>query len=265
VELTEHRESDVYSDEVQAVSDEDIAEIDARDENIPNAPSDAWDSISIENISSLDVGWLPEEHQPRIQSLLTSLNEQVSEYRSGLDNARGRFEAAETDFRDLISRLDGASSDESVKILSSQVEDQNQQLIDTTSDLIGTTWKAFNVIHPEFEKIPDNLRNEFATLLEDKSFYDKFHGDTLLDKMEDAWRFAAFRTGVDLSRAASTTRTSAHRPASSNENVSMQSKRQGVIADGALSSNRSTRTIDDMSWEDIRDRHGYLLEGLSGK
>ena len=264
-ELTEHRESDGYSDEVQAVSDEEIAEIDALDENIPDAPDSSWDSLDIENISSLDVGWLPEEHQPKVQSLLTSLNEKVSEYRTGLDSAKLRFDSAESDFRDLISRLDGASSDESIQILSTQVEDQNKQLAETTNDLIGTTWKAFNSMHPEFEKIPDNLRHEFASILESKSFYDKFQGDTLLDKMEDAWRFAAYRTGVDLSRLPSSAPISAHKSVLINENVSTKSKRQGVIADGSLSTNRPTRSIDDMSWEDIRDRHGYLLEGFSGR
>tara|TARA_R110000824_G_scaffold199734_6_gene383711 strand:+ start:2446 stop:3012 length:567 start_codon:yes stop_codon:yes gene_type:complete len=188
------------------------------------------------------------------------LNEKVSEYRNGLDNAKTRFDSAESDFRDLVSRLDGASSDDSIKILSTQVEDQNKQLAETTSDLVGTTWKAFNAIHPEFEKIPDNLRNRFASILESKSFYDKFSGDTLLDKMEDAWRFAAYRSGVDLNKLSAKAPVSSHVSSPNNQNVSAQSRRQGVIADGSLSTNRPTRSIDDMSWEDIRDRHGYLLE-----
>lgn len=261
--VSAHSDSDGYTDEVRAVSGEEIAalgETTAEKEPTPETSSN-WGDLDIENLNSFGVDWLPEEHQTKVRSLLGALNDRISHYKTGIDNARSRYDSAESDFRDLISRLDGASSEDSIKILSTQIETQNKQIADATSDLIGTTWKAFNIIHPELEKIPDNFRNEFATLLEDKSFYDKFQGDTLLDKMEDAWRFAAFRTGVDLNRLSSSpSATPSAPPPAPAEGVNMQSKRQSVIADGALSSNRPIRNVDNMSWEEIRDRHGYLLD-----
>ena len=251
----DHVETEGYTDDTRAVSDEDVVTI---EEQIEEAQPPSWDGVDFSDLNAIDDSWLPENSREHFKSFLNVYGQHHQTERNQFEESKQRFEAAESDFRDLIARLDSSSVEDGVEELGTQVTQQNDRISSMTTDLVNVSWRAFDALHPEMGKIPDQLREEFATALEDPRFFNKYGGDTLIDKMEEAYRFAAFRTGVDLNRF---TGSGMGKMVAPPETV-VQTKRQGIIADGALATGQPTRSVDDMSWDELRDRHAHLLDDL---
>lgn len=251
----DHVETEGYTDDTRAVSDEEVATI---EEQIEETQAPSWDGVDFSDSNTIDDSWLPEDSREHFKSFLNAYGQHHQAERNQFEESKQRFEAAEADFRDLIGRLDDSSAEDGFKELGSQVAQQNDHISSMTTDLVNVSWRAFDALHPEMGKIPDQLREEFATSLEDPKFFDKYGGDTLIDKMEEAYRFAAFRTGVDLNRF---TGSGMGKMVAPPETV-VQTKRQGIIADGALATGQPTRSVDDMSWDELRERHAHLLDDL---
>jgi len=251
----DHVETEGYTDDTRAVSDEDVVTI---EEQIEEAQPPSWDGVDFSDLNAIDDSWLPENSREHFKSFLNVYGQHHQVERNQFEESKQRFEAAEADFRDLIGRLDDSSAEEGFKQLGAQVTQQNERISTMTNDMVDVSWRAFDALHPEMGKIPEQLREEFAVALEDPKFFNKYGGDTLIDKMEEAYRFAAFRTGVDLNRF---TGSGMGKMTAPPETV-VQTKRQGIIADGALATGQPTRSVDDMSWDELRDRHAHLLDDL---
>jgi hypothetical protein len=174
----------------------------------------------------------------------------ASSYVSELQEEKNRFESARGEFHELMESI---RSSEDIKPLVTKLETQQSTIDEMTKDIVATSWRAFNSVHPELDNLPQKAKDEFAGQLE--HIYDRFKGDTLVDKMEDAYKYSMYRAGINLNSISTTatTKTEVRQP-------NPVATKQAVVADGHVAHSQPLRSVDEMEWGEVLGRYDYLLD-----
>tara|TARA_Y100000401_G_scaffold9042_1_gene6207 strand:+ start:462 stop:1334 length:873 start_codon:yes stop_codon:yes gene_type:complete len=211
------------------------------------------EEVVYNNLSDVNLDSLSSEAQSHVRPILELAAREVSlmkEQKEALDSAR-------KEFTELIDAMESSGYD--VKPLQNRIDEQNEIIESVSSDIIDTAWQAFTVTHPEFENIPDNARDLFAKELE--RLYERYDGKTVLDRMNNAYDYSLWKSGVDknsLSSGKSVTVSEDTKNISQEKN--QNAKKHAVIADGRIATSAPVRSVDELDWGDVLDRHAHLLD-----
>lgn len=233
-------------------STEDVANIaqDAPAEAPVAAPS--WSSLDDIQLEAFD-----ETSRPHVSRVLNFARGHIEQRMVELAQSEADFKNAKTEFDALIQRLNQADTEEGgMEKLSHELQQTRTTINALSDENVHVAWRAFTAIHPEYEKTPVQMREAFANIVGEEGFHHKFRGKTLVDRLTDAYAFAAYTNGVDLTKLSNAT------PAPIIPNPNTDARRQSVIADGSIASARPVTSIDEQSWDEIRNRHDYLLDEL---
>ncbi len=201
--------------------------------------------VNVDNLSS--------EVQSHVRPILELAAREVSL----MKEQKEALESARKEFTELIDAMESSGYD--VKPLQNRIDEQNEIIESVSSDIIDTAWQAFTVTHPEFENIPDNARDLFAKELE--RLYERYDGKTVLDRMNNAYDYSLWKSGVDknsLSSGKSVTVSEDTKNISQEKN--QNAKKHAVIADGRIATSAPVRSVDELDWGDVLDRHAHLLD-----
>lgn len=213
-----------------------------------SASTETVEEIKFSSFSDVNIDSIPDNAKPYVQPILNL----AADYVSGLEAEKNKFETARNEFHEL---MDSIRSSEDIKPLVSKLETQQSTIDEMTRDIVSTSWKAFNSIHPELEGLPQVARDEFANQLE--HIYDRFDGDSLVDKMEDAYKYSMYRSGIDLKTFSATANPE---PKLEQRKPNPVATRQAAVADGHIAHSQPIRSVDEMEWGEVLGRYDYLLD-----
>ena len=204
--------------------------------------------IEFSSFEDVNIDSIPDNVQPYVKPIL----DLASSYVAGLQEEKSKFETARNEFNEL---MDSIRTSEDIKPLVSRLETQQSTIDEMTKDIVSTSWRAFNNAHPELVKLPQKARAEFASQLE--HIYERFEGDSLVDKMEDAYKYSLYRSGVDLNTVSATSVPDEKLESRKPDPVAIK---QSVVADGHVAHGQPVRSVDEMEWGEVLGRYDYLLD-----
>ncbi len=206
--------------------------------------------ISFNSLDEVNLESLPDNVRSYVEPILSIASNEVSALRA----EKEAFEQSRKEFSELIDAMESSGYD--VKPLQNRIEEQNEFIGSMSEDMINTAWQAFNHIHPAFDSIPDNARELFAVELE--RLFERHEGDTVLDRMNNAYDYALWKSGVDKNSIGKPKQETpvSEQPVKSNPNA----RKGSVIADGRIATSAPVRSVDELDWEDVLSRHAHLLD-----
>ena len=236
------------------------AEVSPALETAVEEPTSEWpDPSGWDSIKDLDVDGLPEASRPHFSRLKELPAGKVSEWnteRAKVENALSELEDARSTFHKLIESLDQSGD---TKVVADELERYKGGFGNMASENITLAQQLFRNEHPDYERYPEEVRRKFAEEMTDDSFYTRYRGKTIYDKMKEAWRFAVFRSGA---KPAAVEKPSSQHPVAARARSPPTNPRsaQGLVADGRRASSMPTPNVEEMSFQDIMDMHDHLLK-----
>ena len=213
----------------------------------------------VPNWNSLDdvtVDALPESVRAYVSPLLALARAQEASQRE----AMAAYQQSKTFFDQMIEQME-ASGIEDAKPIASQLEAQSQVLNQYAGQLAQSAWMAFEARNQHYNQLPPNTKETFAKLLENPNFETTWDGKTYVEKLEDALRYAQYRTGVQVAPMAATVAapTAQLPPLSTQPRDTGVARRQAAVASGETGGGLPVRAIDELSWDEVLGRHDHLL------
>lgn len=222
------------------------------DESVPEKTQE----ISFSNFNDIQVDSMPEQVQAYVKPIMSLVAQEVATMKAEKES----FESARKEFVDLIDAME--SSGYEVKPLQLRIDEQNDFINSMSSDMIDTAWQAFTATNPEYENIPDNARDLFAKELE--SLYEKYDGNTVLDRMNDAYSYSLWKTGVDKNSLKSqkygNVQPKQNEQPKQTKTSDGSASKQALIADGRIATSAPVRSVNELDWSEVLDRHAHLLD-----
>lgn len=220
------------------------------DTNYTNgAPSWAsLDDVNLENV--------PAPARPYVEHLLGIARMHDARQQDALN----AYNQSKTYFDGLVKQLEEAGINDA-KPLAEQVEAQNQALTIYAQQVAQNAWMAFEARNAHYAHLPAQTKEVFSKLLENPSFDQTWDGKSYVEKMEDALRFAQYRTNVQVAPAAATVSSSAAMlpPLQTAPRSNEVARRQAAVASGETGGGLPVRAIDELSWDEVLGRHDHLL------
>jgi len=219
-------------------------------------PTPAWpDPSGWENFSDLDIESLPEASRPhfvRAKELYAAKEQELETQKARIEKAVQDMEESRSTFHRLIDQMDSTGD---TKAVATELDRYRGGFNSLASENIALAQRMFKVEHPNFERYPQDVRNAWANEMSDETFYSRYSGATIYDKMKEAWNFALFRSGA---------KPSAPKPPQASVPHTMTqakgSTAQALVADGRGASSMPTPDAEDMSFDDILSMHDHLLK-----
>lgn len=222
------------------------------DESVPEKTQE----VSFSNFNDIQVDSMPEQVQAYVKPIMSLVAQEVATMKAEKES----FESARKEFVDLIDAME--SSGYEVKPLQLRIDEQNDFINSMSSDMIDTAWQAFTATNPEYENIPDNARDLFAKELE--SLYEKYDGNTVLDRMNDAYSYSLWKTGIDKNSLKSqkygNVQPKQNEQPKQTKTSDGSASKQALIADGRIATSAPVRSVNELDWSEVLDRHAHLLD-----
>ena len=239
------------SDEVAVISAEEPV-VESQNEQEPvEAPAPI--AIEYNSLNEVDLDSLSVDVRSHVEPILRLAAQEVSTMKAEKES----YETTRKEFSELIQAMESSGYD--VKPLESRINEQNEFIDTMSQDIINTAWQAFSATHPEFSGIPDNAKQLFSKELE--RLYERHDGDTVLDRINNAYDYALWRAGVNLNATKENKRDSIQSEQNKvQENSNPNAKKQAVIADGRIATSAPIRSVDELDWTEVLDRHSHLLD-----
>ena len=111
--------------------------------------------------------------------------------------------------------------------------------------------------YPDFDSQPEKVRQAFVGALKGERFHDRYEGDTIYDKMVDAYQMALYRHGGHTSPAPA---ASVQQQPQVRKSPNPQARKQALVSGGDMAPNMPTLDLKTMSFDDILERGEYLLD-----
>tara|TARA_Y100001937_G_scaffold11738_4_gene14642 strand:+ start:8027 stop:8905 length:879 start_codon:yes stop_codon:yes gene_type:complete len=212
--------------------------------------------VSFDSFNDINVASMPEQVQAYVKPIMSLVAQEVATMKAEKES----FESARKEFVDLIDAME--SSGYEVKPLQLRIDEQNDFINSMSSDMIDTAWQAFTATNPEYENIPDNARDLFAKELE--SLYEKYDGNTVLDRMNDAYSYSLWKTGIDKNSLKSqkygNVQPKQNEQPKQTKTSDESASKQALIADGRIATSAPVRSVNELDWSEVLDRHAHLLD-----
>ena len=245
------------SDGAALASPED-AVVESQNEEVAAEPEEAVEAappvaVEYNSLNEVNLDSLSTDVRSHVEPILRLAAQEVSAMKAEKES----YETTRKEFSELIEAMESSGYD--VKPLESRINEQNEFIDTMSQDIINTAWQAFSLTHPEFSEIPDNAKQLFSKELE--RLYERHDGDTVLDRINNAYDYALWRAGVNLNATKENKRDSIQSEQNKvQENSNPNAKKQAVIADGRIATSAPVRSVDELDWSEVLDRHSHLLD-----
>ena len=206
---------------------------------------ESWEEVDLSGMSIE----ARKEIEPILNLVLetqTELDEQISSYKELSEH-----------FTTLMTNLDEAQKGNLEPIIT------EYNAINESYDLMSTEnvelcHRLFMIEFPEYDTQNDAVKAAFIDAMQHDGFHSRYIGDSLYDKMVDAYKLAIYRHGGTAPSSAKTPSSSEPQTAGRQQNPS--AGKQALVSGGELAPNMPAVSVSDMSFEDIMSRGEYLLD-----
>lgn len=248
---TEEQEPSV---QVEAAPEESVA-VAAPEEIVAETPTEvqpeAPQQVEYSSIEEVNLDSLSSDVRAHVEPIMKLFAHE----RASVNAEKEGYQRARQEFSELMEAMESSGYD--VKPLHTRIEEQNQFITTMSNDIIDTAWQAFTTTHPEFASLPEPAREVFANELE--VLFERHTGNTVLDRMNNAYDYALWRSGVDRNTLGKekAVQSEPKKPIQTNPNA----RKQAAIADGRIATSAPVRVVDELSWDEVLNRHAHLLDG----
>lgn len=208
------------------------------------------------SLEDVQLEGVPDAARPYVEQLLGLARLHDARQQDALN----AYQQSKTYFDGLVKQLEEAGMNDA-KPLAEQVELQNQTLTVYAQQVAQNAWMAFEARNAHYNHLPAQTKEVFARILESPAFDQTWEGKTYVEKMEDALRFAQYRTNVQVAPASATVSASAAMlpPLQTAPRDTGVARRQAAVASGETGGGLPVRAIDELSWDEVLGRHDHLL------
>lgn len=240
--------------EPEPPSAEPVAEGDVPEpEAVAPEPETVQEQVTYGSLDEVTLDNLPPEVRSHVEPIMTLIKMEQDQ----LESERATYEELNTEITTLIDGLSQAQKGD-VEPLVAEYQVISGAYQDMSRENITMAQRLFGVQYPEFGNQPEKVRAAFVEALSSDRFHSRYEGETIYDKMVDAYTMAVFRNGGTLRPAATPGPEGSVQPGS--RSPSLDAKKQALVSGGNQSSNLPTINLDTMSYEDILSRGEHLLD-----
>ena len=256
---------------------------DAQPEPEPEAASEpetieAWlEELKLEEVETFEsvaLDWVPEGMaRDRVKTLLAKADARVEETRlttsvknDELESQAAALSSQTEALRRLTDTLESGTDLKDVEEYKTTMA--SNQLF--ASQVTKMSWQAFDMAYPDWNKAPKEQHAIFGEIIqgnEEKGIAPRLMempGETYFDKMEEAWRYAAYTSGSPKPTRGkgSSPTTTATPPAAPQAPAGPTDAQKAAAAIGGDAGPPSTpmRTVHERDMDEIMDEHDHYLE-----
>lgn len=200
-------------------------------------------------MDDFDIESVPVEARRYVEPMLTL----VSEAKEQAQNELQLYQDLNTEITTLIKSIEEAGKGDLEPIMS-EYNNVSEAFNLVSTENIQLAQRMFKIKYPDFDAQPDDVRTAFIKALRSERFHDRYEGDTIYDKMSDAYELIMYRAGRNISVPQQSSEPVAPKP------PSKKSTKQSLVAGGSMASNLPKINLDNLSFEDILARGEHLLD-----
>jgi len=207
---------------------------------------------------------VPESARPWVEAVTNGV---IAPLQARVESAETDFNVARDTFLELAQQLEAAGAEGS-DLLAARVTEDMEVLEKMTQDMSNLSWQAFHAMNPEYAGLPTDspIHKSFEEVV--GNIFAMFPDGTLVDKLNNAYRFAAYRSNTDLAAIKGTPQKVAQpvaaptpppAPAAPTEDAHPQSSAQAFVNDGRVAPTPPYTSLDDISGQELLDRYDHML------
>jgi len=200
-------------------------------------------------LDDFDIESVPVEARQYVEPMLAL----VQEAKEQAQNEMELYQDLNTEITTLIKSIEEAGKGDLEPIMS-EYNNVSEAFNLVSSENIQLAQRMFKIKYPDFDAQPENVRTAFVKALRSERFHDRYEGDTIYDKMSDAYELIMYRSGRSISVSQQSSEPVSPKP------PSKKAAKQSLIAGGSKASNLPKINLDNMSFEDILSRGEHLLD-----
>ena len=174
------------------------------------------------------------------------------------------YQKASADFDSAMERMDAFMNDmrdygiESEPVMN-RFKEQETSIIRLNNACVETTWYAFKQMHPDYDEISVEAKKTFGNVV--NTMLQSFTGANPLEKLQEAYKYTQYKYGIKGKTAAKPVPVEEPKPVvNKEETVNNDSKAQSLVNDSSTLHSEPIVNVDDLSWDEIMNRHLHLLE-----
>lgn len=206
---------------------------------------ESWEEVDLSNLS--------EEARAEIEPILNLVLETQTE----LDEQINQYKELSEHFTTLIEGLDAAKKGD-MQPLINEYNSLNESFDLMSTENVELCHRLFMIEFPEYDTQNDAVKAAFIEAMQHDSFHSRYIGDSLYDKMVDAYKLAIYRHGGSAPAVRSTPQPTQAAPQVRQPNPS--AAKQALVSGGEMAPNMPVADISEMSFNDILSRGEYLLD-----
>jgi hypothetical protein len=179
-------------------------------------------------------------------------------------NQKEIYQKASADFDSAMARMDAFMEDirdygiESEPVMD-RFKDQETSIIKLNNACVETTWYAFKQMHPDYDDISIEAKKTFGNVV--NTMLQSFTGANPLEKLQEAYKYTQYKYGLKSHTEAKSAPVEEPKPVvNKQETVNNDSRAQSLVNDSSTLHSEPVVSVDDMSWDEIMNRHLHLLE-----
>ena len=258
--LQQEPQSQSYSDQPETevapieVAETEVAEIDDTQE--PEAIlEEVTSEFEFTSIDDIDIASLPEAARTYVEPILNH----VKELQNELTSEKAAYEDVRDQFTTLLETIDEATKG-NIEPIVQEYQNVHNAFTQISTENVNLAHRLFEMEYPEYEQNGDDVKRAFAEALVHPSFNDRYVGDSLYDKMVDAYKLTMYRMGGTPTRAKPQPTQSQPVAPEPRRQPNPQAVKQSLVSGGNMAPNLPTLNLQEMSYEDILSRGEHLLD-----
>ena len=198
---------------------------------------------------------IPESARAYVEPILSH----VQELQSELSSEKAAYEDVREQFATLIETIDEATKG-NIEPIVEEYQLVHNAFTQISTENVNLAHRLFELEYPDYEQNSDDVKRAFADALVHPSFNDRYVGDSLYDKMVDAYKLTMYRLGATPRRAETKVTQSEPVVAESKPQPNPQAVKQSLVSGGNMAPNLPTLDLQEMSFDDILSRGEHLLD-----
>jgi hypothetical protein len=206
---------------------------------------ESWEEVDLSNLSA--------EARTEIEPILNLVLETQTE----LDEQINQYKELSEQFTTLIEGLDAAKKGD-MEPLVNEYRSLNQSFDLMSTENVDLCHRLFMIEFPEYDSQNDAVKAAFIEAMQHDAFHSRYIGDSLYDKMVDAYKLAIYRNGGSAPSSRPTPQSVKAEAPSRQPNPN--AAKQALVSGGEMAPNMPVTNVSEMSFDDILSRGEYLLD-----
>ncbi len=227
-------------------------------ETTESVTTDAVEQAAVSTYETID------DVYTKLDSMDDSLRAQVEPILALVSDQKAAFEKSSADFDLAMERMDQFMNDmrdygiESEHVVN-RFKEQETSIVNLNNACVETTWYAFQQLNPDYNSIPYEAKKTFGKVV--NTMLKSFTGTNPLEKLQEAYKYTQYKYGLNKPTAAKSAPVAESKPVvNKTEPVNNDSKAQSLVNDSTTLHSEPVTSVDDLSWDEIMNRHLHLLE-----